>query len=336
LARFDSSANCIWVQAIDVNYIFSISTDQQNNVYIAGSYAYSSTFGDTIITSQGSDDIYVAKCNSQGIWKWVRSFGSSEGDVAYSSDVDSEGNIYVAGTFRLFVSFGCEPLTSAGEDDIFILKLDSTGKCLWIRQAGGPGYQYAHSLVVDSKNNCTITGLIVDTCTFGTITLNDALRCYIAQYDDTGDCLWAIETSGAPNDEGDDLAIDGADNIYAVGRLYYEGDHYFGNIPVAGCSQCIFDVKISPLATSNENVSMMNGVRIYPMPISSSALIELPSAMATQNYLTIYDPVGRLLRTIKLISQKTTFEKGDLQPGIYFYQINNDSKASYSGIILVD
>jgi hypothetical protein len=62
---------------------------------------------------------------------WSKSFGNAGFDVATATAIDSAGNVVVTGYFQGTVDFGGGPLTTAGEDDIFVAKLDSSGNHLW-------------------------------------------------------------------------------------------------------------------------------------------------------------------------------------------------------------
>lgn len=52
-------------------------------------------------------------------------------------DTTASGNIIVAGTFTSSMSYGGKMLTSAGEEDIFLLALSSGGTLLWLKNYGG-------------------------------------------------------------------------------------------------------------------------------------------------------------------------------------------------------
>jgi len=52
--------------------------------------------------------------------------------------LDATGNIALAGAFRGTLSLGgaCSPLVSAGDQDMFVAKLDPDGDCLWAQAYG--------------------------------------------------------------------------------------------------------------------------------------------------------------------------------------------------------
>src|SRR5205823_2738105 len=116
-----------------------------------GGFLYpSTTFGSFTINSIGVQDAYLAKINSQGNWAWAKGFGGVDGDQGLALDADLESHVFLAGYFWSSVDFGCTTLTSTGSADIFLSKLDTSGNCIWVQQAGGGiGNQYAFALAVD-------------------------------------------------------------------------------------------------------------------------------------------------------------------------------------------
>jgi hypothetical protein len=53
----------------------SAAVDALGNVYVAGGYSGTATFGNTSKTSKGDSDIFVAKYNANGVLQWVQSAG---------------------------------------------------------------------------------------------------------------------------------------------------------------------------------------------------------------------------------------------------------------------
>ena len=84
--------------------------------------------GQTQSFGAGKHDFWVLKLNSSGHIEWQHTYGGPEWDTAKSVHQTSDDGYIVAGNTR---SFG------AGLDDIWILKLDSTGQIEWQHTHGG-------------------------------------------------------------------------------------------------------------------------------------------------------------------------------------------------------
>ncbi len=85
----------------------------------------------------GQQDVFLQKFNSDNILEWVVTAGSSSIDLASDVVVDSDKNVYVTGVFRNSVDFDPDPIqtdnqSSNGRTDVFVWKLDSNGKYLWV------------------------------------------------------------------------------------------------------------------------------------------------------------------------------------------------------------
>ncbi|MEO8147147.1 MAG: T9SS type A sorting domain-containing protein [Bacteroidia bacterium] len=108
----------------------SITTDAAGNVYIAGFFNTSISFGSTTLTSSGSDDIFIARYNPAGNAVYAKGAGGAGSDAALGLSVDAYHNAYLAGGF-LSVSFPLSATTLINTDagdtvaDMFITKLNS-------------------------------------------------------------------------------------------------------------------------------------------------------------------------------------------------------------------
>ena len=130
---------------------YSIVVDSSGNVYTTGRFNGTADFdpgpGTANLVSSGSTDVFVSKLNSAGELVWVKQLGgtSTAGDFSESVAVDSSGNVYTTGWFNGTADFdpgaGTANLVSAGNSDVFVSKLDSTGTFVWAKQLSGTGFE---------------------------------------------------------------------------------------------------------------------------------------------------------------------------------------------------
>ncbi|GAG86167.1 unnamed protein product, partial [marine sediment metagenome] len=76
----------------------------------------------------GEEDVWILKLSSSGDIEWQRAYGGSSNDRASFIQQTGDGGYVLAGYTR---SFG------AGEEDVWILKLLSSGNVEWQRTYGG-------------------------------------------------------------------------------------------------------------------------------------------------------------------------------------------------------
>ena len=248
ITKLDSSGNWLWAKnagGTSENYGFSIAVDASGNSYVTGVFVGTASFGSTTLESNGYDDIFVAKLNSSGDWLWAKNAGGSDDyDNGWSIAIDASGNSYVTGYFSGPATFGSTTLTSNGDWDIFVAKLDMRGNLLWAKNAGGTSDDIGYDIAVDASGNSYVTGYFESTtATFGSTTLTSCgeYDIFIAKLDSRGDWLWAKNAGGTYRDEGDGIAVDASGNSYVTG--YFQGsataNATFGNINIYGSGESL-------------------------------------------------------------------------------------------------
>jgi hypothetical protein len=177
VAKLDSSGNWLWAKqagGTSPDYGWGIAIDSSENSYVTGYFEGTASFGTTNLTSSGVQDIFIAKLDSSGNWLWVKQAGGNNWDVGFGIATDSSGNSYITGLFAEFASFGSTTLTSSGQDDIFVAKLDNNGNWLWVKQAGGISSDEGFAITTDSSENSYVTGYYQGTASFGSIELTSS------------------------------------------------------------------------------------------------------------------------------------------------------------------
>ena len=237
VAKLDSNGNWLWAkQAGGINYDCgnSIAVDASGNIYVTGRFRNTAIFDTTTVTGSNSNDIFVAKLDSNGNWLWAKQAGVADNDCGYGIAVDASGNIYVSGWFQGVATFGYTNITSTvNSADIFVAKMDSNGNWLWVNKAGGTTTDNGNSIAVDSSGNIYVTGWFQGVATFGTtnikITSNGDFDIFIAKLDSNGNWLWAKQAGGTKVDYGNSIAVDTNGNSYVTG-IFYSATAAFGDI----------------------------------------------------------------------------------------------------------
>lgn len=210
----------------------AIAVDAEENVYSTGWFQATVDFDPSensfSLISLGESDIYVRKNGPDGSHLWTRSFGGSGLDHGRSIQVDGDGNVYVTGMFRGTVDFDPSTdiwnLTSQGDEDIFVLKLDPYGNFLWAQSMGGSRRDGGMAMEIASSGHIYVAGYFSDSMQYatasGTQTLlsNNFEDGFLLKLDPSGHAIWAHALGGPEsNDWAQDLAIDADDNVYVTG-----------------------------------------------------------------------------------------------------------------------
>ena len=132
----------------------AIECDASGNTIVAG---YTTGGLDNNINA-GSSDVFVLQIASGGFpITWVYQVGTSGNDVANDFTLDSFGNIYVAGYTEGELD-GTAPYSYIAGQDLFVLKLDSSGAEQFIYQQGTTLDEGATAIQLDSADNVVIGG----------------------------------------------------------------------------------------------------------------------------------------------------------------------------------
>ncbi|WP_395750535.1 SBBP repeat-containing protein [Prosthecobacter sp.] len=206
----------------------AVTFDREGNVFMAGEATDDGTFGDQKRTGLGSTDFFLTKVSPDGKFLWVRSLGGSLVDRGYGVATDPAGNIYVTGHYQSTdAQANGHLLPNAGDYDVFIAKYDTQGALLWIKTAGGKGYDYGHGIAVDSHGDIVVTGSVAGEAKFGDVVVNangtSVRPIFCAKYDPSGNLKWVKATSGKFNGSGHGLGVDAKDAIYIGGNGGGEG-----------------------------------------------------------------------------------------------------------------
>ena len=173
----------------------------------------------------------MLKLDASGNFLWVRAFGGTSNERGASIDIDNSGNVYTTGYFEGTVDFnpeaGVENHTSAGGEDVFIQKLNTSGNFIWAKAFGGTSNERGYSISIDNSGNVYTTGYFLDTVDFdpGTAIVNytsaGGTDIFIHKLDTSGNFVWVKTIGDTSWDYGSSITVDASGNIYTNGN--YQG-----------------------------------------------------------------------------------------------------------------
>lgn len=191
----------IWARNTPPVAINDMAPIDNGELLIAGYIDKTTNFGNYTISNVGFSDAFVAKLNSNGIFEWVKQYGSTGHDKSMGITVDNLNNVYLAGTYS---------------SDCLLAKLDQSGNEIWVKYIPSRTF---HEVYFENNSLYIIghgTSLeFVDT----TLSINTyANNNYILKLDTSGVLDWVI-----PNDFNsstvEELAFGKNGGIYSYGRF---------------------------------------------------------------------------------------------------------------------
>lgn len=167
-------------------------------------------------------------------FEWAGAFNGWDKVFGYSVAVDQTGNVLTTGIFEGTVDFDPGPgvynLSSNGQFDAYITKLDKDGKFLWAISFGGnstsgiSSYQDAgYSISTDKDGNVYVCGAFEYTVDFDpgpgvyNITFAGGNDLFILKLDPYGQFVWVKTFGSGGYDVAFSLSFDIDQNIYILG-----------------------------------------------------------------------------------------------------------------------
>jgi hypothetical protein len=191
------------------------------NVWTAGHMVSTVDLGAPVYSSPL--DEFLAMFDDDGELQWSAAFGDPGNCSITGMGVDVSNNVYVTGQFDGVVSFGGSALTSAGGQDIFLAKFNSSGAHQWSKRFGDASLNdTAFGLAVDATNTIIIGGRISGTTDFGGGALTSAggMDAFIAKFNSAGTHQWSARFGDTADQQIDNVAVPSSgSDVYATGRF---------------------------------------------------------------------------------------------------------------------
>jgi hypothetical protein len=357
IIKLDSIGNLKWENLItgsNNDTAYSIIQTRDNGYALAGT---TSSYG------AGGTDVSVVKLDSSGNLQWDKTIGGTGNDAAYSIVQTKDKGYALAGTTT---SFG------AGGNDMYIIKLDSTGQVKWTRSLGGANNEVARSIANTMDSGLVIAGTIV-------YSAPNEKTCLL-KLNSSGDLVWVSLVSGDSSSANSILQTKSGGYIVTGSTSYFgEGssDMYVMVLDTNGktCAVNNFGIGISsidsgrvsaggsvssftPTVTSNASNTSSGGsitiycseaptsisylkardtpLHIFPNPAINNITLHYSASSSEYINLSILDMTG------KTISSTTIAKKGDenytlpvsaLAPGMYFIELSDSVGKLYSKFV---
>lgn len=206
----------------------AVTTDEQGNVIVVGSFTGGTHIADTFLTGYGSMESFVAKYTSEGEFLWARVISGPKEDMARGVVTESNGNIFVVGHFTDTVVFDISDndtlgARSEGGQDVFVVKYSPNGQLLWFRTGGGLEDDTATDIDrYPWSGRLYISGGFQKRAKFGTSTLlsNGLTDAFLMKMDPDGNVHWLRKGGGLEHDIAASVTVDPDENIFIVGDFY--------------------------------------------------------------------------------------------------------------------
>lgn len=225
-----------------------------------GTADFDPSTGVSNLTSAGGDDGFVFKLSEGGSLAWAKSFASAGNVIAKDVSTDASGNIYITGDFYQTLDLdpgsGTVNVTSVGQSDIFVSKLNGSGAYLDGVRIGGTSVERSNGLAFDN-NAVYVTGVYTSNVDFdpgaSVFELSGGFDVYVLKLTSNFDFSWAKSIGTVGTEEGFEVETF-ASSVYIAGQ--YHGTMDFD--PGAGVT----------------NMTSVGGDDVFILKLSSDGLFQ--------------------------------------------------------------
>ncbi len=178
LIKTNSNGDTLWTNTfgrLATDFGHSIVEIENGDIMVLG---FTGSFG-------LGGDFYLVKTDSMGDSIWAKNYGGPDMEYGYSIAHADSG----------FVLLGLTESYGAGNNDIYLIKINNDGDTLWTKTYGGALDDAGFSIQPTFDGGYIITGY---TESFG----SGLWDVYLVKIDTTGDTLWTSTIGGSGNDYG--------------------------------------------------------------------------------------------------------------------------------------
>jgi uncharacterized delta-60 repeat protein len=243
LAKLSSTGNLIWIRKAwgTTNYYTqSANFDSLWNTLSTGYFNDTNVniFGQ-ILTSSGSQDIFLAKLDPDGNpdpyfttpSPMVYKMGGTGEDSVTSGEILSDGSLVVGWNFEGSNTdiFGT-PYTSSGASDIFLSKRSVVGSVLWTIKWWGAWIDTLTDIVLNDDGYLLVSGSFSGSNVniFGTnLTSSGGTDAFVAKIDTDGAPIW-VKRGGGTGDDSIEALLPWTLSIFTTGYFSLTGSDLYG------------------------------------------------------------------------------------------------------------
>ena len=132
--------------------------DMNDHIIIAGSFSDNLIIGNKILSSHGSDDVFLMFLDQKLQIQWYKQIGGTKKDRA-SKIIIVGDEIVLSGSFSSSIKIDDKKLTASGiGSDVFIIATDISGNLRWMRSAGGEADDYPTCMIAAPNDYIYLAG----------------------------------------------------------------------------------------------------------------------------------------------------------------------------------
>lgn len=253
---------------------------------------------------------------------------------------DIKGSTYYVGQFKGVVDFdpgnGKYSVTNYRRgEDVFILKLDSSGNLAWIKSMKGvvdSDYSFGTGLVLDGDANIYITGFFSGefdfdpSSDFNNLTSVGIRDGFLAKFNKHGNLVWVNSFGGKNIVESNSISLDASGNIITIGYYHDSVDFDSGkdNFILNGWHD-VFIQKTKQI-TSNIKNDLKSLSVVYPNPVNGNLSILISDDNNSVKQLRLTDLNGKIVHQASFKDRFISINMNPFPSGAYVLIVSSPEK----------
>ena len=348
VSKITTDGNVVWINSFSSTLGFGayrVKFDNNKNIVIGGNETDNmNNYWAVIAKVDGLFGNFIWKKRFKTAGSFISSIGILTDSYAFG------------GLFGIQINFNGNVITSQGNQDIFLLRSDTSGNIQWVKSWGSNERDELNGMFVDANENIIFTGGYSNNFSFnGTVIQSKGnIDVFIAAVDKLGNPLW-IKNGGSKTfssepyftqEYGRNLVIDSKNQIQVIGDivgsgtfgplLYYSSENSNRNIfwltlGERDSSKTVNDPCYNPY------FKLGSPIKIYPNPFTDKLKIVIPDDVIgysgvglTKYTFTIYNTIGQPLKKYNYkVFGSSIIEingLGVLPKGVYILRIDTYKK----------
>ncbi len=375
IAKLDLNGNILAAEQLDPNSVNEIHgievSGNTNEVYLAGQHIASdlNVDGQNLSLTNGATNSFIVKMDDAFTAIWAKkcntylhinqTIGSSV-PCLKRIELDKFDNLYaiangngdstVIGALKF--NHRISPNGSYAQD-IYIVKLNSSGQEIWLRNGGSDGMDDVSDIATDEWGNSVISVFSSQQSVSGLIFNTDTIQQWhggLVKFDPNGNLLYTNKLQEARSLRS--LAMTKDSIFYGTGNGFSPGQPYL-NLSITQCEDTVNGYNNPPYKmimvkffdnTSVQTTSIqtpenrLQNLIAYPNPFTSTTTLEFNLSETKNTSISIIDVVGRTVKNIlsenlQSGKNKITEDFLELKSGIYFVQIKSGNNFQRAKLI---
>ena len=353
VSKLDSSGNFVWTKQLGGSGSileetgYDIIVDDSGNVYTSGVHDNWADFdpglGTYMLNNWGG---FICKLNSSGNFAWAKHIESVPYWASSSIALDNANNLYVTSSF--FDTCTTFNFISAGGQDAFVAKFDSSGNFIWAKQLGSPFDDYGLSLTLDDSAHIYVKGEFSGTIDLDpgsgsfNLTPTGSRDFFITKWDSSANFIWGGQIEGFSGsngyyNDGSSITTDITGSVYTTGSFSGVGDFDISNGVFNMTSNGNADVAIVKMASLPNGVTELKSKLTFNISPNPSSGIFTVTSQDEITAIEIYNVLGELI--FPLSSRRGAGGEVEINlsaqaKGIYFIKVQCGDKVSTQKIII--